>query len=63
MTPYPRPVHRDPHQIDADIRNGVWARKARAHADAVTAWWNQNRPPIGRLSPAFPRTRQHMEAA
>lgn len=44
---YPRPVYTDPAQIDADIRNGTFARKTRAHAEAVDAWWDQERPPLG----------------
>ena len=38
---YPRPVYTDPAQIDADIRNGTFARKTRAHAEAVEAWYAQ----------------------
>lgn len=44
---YPRPVYTDPAQIDADIRNGTFARKTRAHAEAVEAWYAQVRPPLG----------------
>jgi hypothetical protein len=44
---YPRPVYTDPGQIDADIRNGTFARKTRAHAEAVEAWYAQVRPPLG----------------
>lgn len=44
---YPRPVYTDPTQIDADIRNGTFARKTRAHAEAVEAWYAQVRPPLG----------------
>ena len=44
---YPRPVYTDPAQIDADIRNGTFARKTRAHAEAVEEWYSQVRPPLG----------------
>jgi len=44
---YPRPVYTNPAQIDADIRNGTFARKTRAHAEAVEAWYAQVRPPLG----------------
>ncbi len=56
-TPYPRRTW-DPAQIDADIRNGTHARRTRAHHQAVTDWWEQTRPPLGRHHPAFPTTRQ-----
>jgi len=38
MRPYPRPIHTSPQQLDADIRNGTFARKTRAHAEAIDAW-------------------------
>lgn len=60
--PYPKPIHTTPQQLDADIRNGTFARKTRAHAEAITAWWGQDRPPLGRLCPSFPHT-QPLEAA
>lgn len=59
---YPRPVYTDPTQIDADIRNGTFARKTRAHAEAVEAWYAQVRPPLGRDHPAFPRLEQPVPA-
>lgn len=59
---YPRPIHTHPGDIDADIRNGTYARKSRAHAEAVAAWWEQPRPPIGRAHPRFPRRRELADA-
>ena len=62
IRPYPRPIHRNPTDLDADIRNGTHARKTRAHAQAVTAWWNQPRPPLGRHHPTFPQLKQPVAA-
>lgn len=59
---YPRPLYTRPGELDADIRAGTMARKTRAHAEAVAAWWDQPRPPLGRHSPAFPRTLRKVAA-
>lgn len=40
-------MYSDPAQIDADILNGTFARKTRAHAQAVEDWYAQVRPPLG----------------
>ena len=50
---YPRPVYTHPAQIDADIRNGTFARKTRAHAEVVEAWYAQVRPPLGVRRPVL----------
>ena len=51
--PYPRRLWHDPVDLDADIRNGMWARRQRAYAMSVEAFWEQQRPVLGRHNPAF----------